>query len=86
MGSYRVVLSKSVVHDVRGIDAKRTECICETIRSLRGNPFPRGCKKLTGSESSYRIRVGDYRILYRVDVSEGLVTVFHVRHRKDAYR
>lgn len=86
MAHYRVVLSKSVMHDVRGIDLKHTERIYEAIRSLQEDPFPRGHKKLMDSESSYRVRVGNYRILYQVDISDGLVTVFHVRHRKDAYR
>jgi mRNA interferase RelE/StbE len=49
------------------------------------DPFPRGTKKLKGSDG-FRIRVGDYRILYRVNSASHLVTVGAIKHRKEAYR
>jgi mRNA interferase RelE/StbE len=55
------------------------------IQSLSGNPWPRGVKKLEGG-SGYRIRVGDYRILYDVDSARRVITVFAVGHRRDIYR
>jgi mRNA interferase RelE/StbE len=86
MGDYKIVLSRSVEHDVRKIGKASLGRILQAVRSLSENPFPKGSKKLKGSESSYRIRIGDYRVLYEVDASERLVSVFHIRHRKDAYR
>ena len=47
---------------------------------------PHGCGKLTGSLNSYRLRVGNYRILYVIDDAEALVTVFAVGHRREVYR
>jgi mRNA interferase RelE/StbE len=60
--------------------------IFETAERLETNPFPKGCRKLQGAEAIYRIRAGQYRVVYQVDEKDRLVTVIHVRHRKDAYR
>jgi mRNA interferase RelE/StbE len=54
------------------------------IRSLAQNPRPVGCRKLTGRQE-WRIRVGDYRVLYDIDDEQQAVTVFHVGHRRDIY-
>ncbi|MCL0052980.1 type II toxin-antitoxin system RelE/ParE family toxin [Dehalococcoidales bacterium] len=55
------------------------------ILSLEGNPRPRGAKKLGGREE-YRLRVGDYRVLYTIDDKGCMVTVFAVGHRREVYR
>ena len=49
------------------------------------NPRPPGCKKLQGYKDQWRIRVGDYRVLYIIDDAELLVEVTRVRHRRDVY-
>jgi len=85
MDAYKVVLAGSVEHDVRGIGKRNLERIMKAVESLSHNPFPRGCKKLKASQSGHRVRVGDYRIIYEVDTEEKIITVFHIRHRKDAY-
>lgn len=56
------------------------------IERLAENPRPEGCRKLVGSDSSYRIRVGDYRVLYLIEDTVCIVEVERVRHRKDAYK
>jgi len=58
----------------------------QAIRGLQQNPFPRGVRSLAGVERGYRIRVGNYRIVYTVNQTEVAVLVIRVRHRKDAYR
>lgn len=55
------------------------------IQRLADNPRPPGCRKIVGSENDWRIRVGDYRIVYEIDDSGHKVIVFHVKHRKDVY-
>ncbi len=50
------------------------------------NPFPHGVEKLSGSEHAYRIRLGDYRVVYEVVAESKLVEIQRVRHRKDVYR
>jgi mRNA interferase RelE/StbE len=53
---------------------------------LSNEPFPHGVKKLVGSEFSYRIRIGDYRVVYEVFESRLIIEIIRVRHRKDVYR
>ena len=85
MDYYRIDVLKSVYREVRKIDKKNLFRIITKIKTLEKNPFPVQTKKLKGSESSYRLRVGDYRIIYEVDTQNKIVTIFHIRHRKEAY-
>jgi mRNA interferase RelE/StbE len=62
------------------------ERIFEAVENLAENPFPHGAEKLSGSEHAYRIRLGDYRIVYEVVTESKLVEIQRVRHRKDVYR
>ena len=59
--------------------------ISRRILSLEDNPRPRGVKKLSGREE-YRLRIGDYRVLYTVDDKDSIVTIFAVGHRREVYR
>ena len=59
--------------------------ISRRILSLEDNPRPRGAKKLSGREE-YRLRVGDYRVLYTVDDTDSMVTIFAVGHRREVYQ
>ncbi|MGH3984088.1 MAG: type II toxin-antitoxin system RelE family toxin [Pseudonocardiaceae bacterium] len=56
------------------------------IIALTHNPRPVGVKKLVGSRSDWRIRIGEYRIIYEIDDAAKTVTVLQVEHRRDAYR
>lgn len=56
------------------------------IIALTHNPRPVGVKKLVGSRSDWRIRIGEYRIIYEIDDAAKTVTVMQVEHRRDAYR
>ena len=56
------------------------------IEALSANPRPRQARNLTGSASSYRVRVGSYRVLYEVSDRDEVVTVFAAGHRRDVYR
>lgn len=56
------------------------------MESLADDPMPVGCKKLFGSDHTYRIRVGDYRIVYDIQNARLIVFVIRVRHRRDVYR
>ena len=58
----------------------------EHIERLRIDPFPRQALKLAGADRLYRLRVGDYRIIYEVDVDAHLVLIHYIRHRREAYR
>lgn len=56
------------------------------IETLRDDPFPAGCKKLSGLPDAWRVRVGDYRVVYQVQRGILLVLVLAVGHRRDVYR
>jgi len=86
MASFKIEWKGSSERDIRNIDRQYVHRIINAIESLSENPFPIQFKKLRDSESSYRIRVGDYRIIYQVDSQKKVVTIYHIRHRKDAYR
>lgn len=57
------------------------------LRALAVNPRPRGAQKLEGKEAEgWRVRVGDYRILYRIVEEQKMVWVYRIKHRREAYR
>lgn len=86
MASYKVEWKSSAERDLRGIDRQYISKIIEDVDALADNPFPPQSRKLQGVESSYRLRIGDYRVIYQVDTVRKFIIIFHVRHRKDAYR
>ena len=86
MTEYSVGFKSSAEKDLRRIDASHLESIFSRIEKLSTDPFPHESKKLSGSENIYRIRSGDYRIIYAVSHNENTVTIYYVRHRKVAYR
>jgi len=86
MGYYNVRLKKSAEKDLRRIEKSRVPSLIAAIEKLEENPRPQGCRKLVGSDNSYRIRIGDYRVVYLVDDAVYVVEVERVRHRKDVYR
>ena len=84
--SYHVEIAPAAQRDVKHLPSEVIRKVDATILELEQNPRPHGCTKLEGSEDEYRVRVGDYRILYVIDDKAKLVTIAHVRHRRDAYR
>ena len=83
--SYRIYILRRAQKELSHIPAKSFGQIKEFIMRLGEDPLPRGCKKLTGREG-WRIRVGDYRVIYEIDNSDRIVTVLHIGHRRDVYR
>ena len=83
--NYDIDVTRSALKDLRKIPRQHLSRIDAKITSLRENPRPRGVIKLTGEGHLYRVRVGDYRIIYAVDDAERMVTIARVRERGDAY-
>ena len=71
--------------DCDGFSPKAFTKIKEKIIALAKNPRPFGAIKLT-NEEGYRLRVGDYRVLYRIDDASKEIFIYRVKHRKEAYR
>mgnify|MGYP001033707028 CR=1 FL=1 len=86
MASYKVIVKPSVEKDLRSLPSSALRRVFERLDALQDNPFPRQSVKLAGAQQLYRIRVGDYRVVYGVDKDRRRVTVYYVRHRRDAYR
>ena len=85
MGRYRVVFRKSVAQDMHRIPNGNLRRILAAIDSLSEDPRPSGIEKLSGQER-YRMRQGDYRIIYEIKDDEVIVVVVKVGHRKDVHR
>jgi len=86
MASYRLEWRKSTKKDLRDIPSRDIQKIIAAVEALADNPYPSGSKKLSGSKHAYRIRVGDYRIIYDVFSEILIIEVIRVGHRKDIYR
>lgn len=86
MDYYQVEFTRSAVKELRKIDRQFIPRITEAVDALCSNSRPDSCKKLAGADHSYRIRVGDYRIIYDIQDSTLVILVIRVRHRRDAYR
>ena len=82
---HKLLLIPSAGKDLDDLSEKIFKQVKKKILSLRNNPRPRGCLKLTGDEG-YRIRSGDYRILYRIDDNEKIIYIYRIKHRRKSYR
>jgi mRNA interferase RelE/StbE len=86
MASFRIEWRKSTKKDLRRIAPPDVAKIIRAVEGLGNNPFPSGHTKLSGSEKAYRVRVGDYRIIYEVFPGVLLIEVVRVGHRRDIYK
>ncbi|MCG6877571.1 MAG: type II toxin-antitoxin system RelE/ParE family toxin [Deltaproteobacteria bacterium] len=85
MAEYEIFFKESVWKDIRKVPKGNLKKIMTRIEKLADNPRPFGCEKLTGEEL-YRVRQGNYRIVYLIQDNELTVWVIKVGHRKDIYR
>ncbi len=86
MKSYDINFSKSAVNEIEVLENQLVERLWKKIEHLIHNPRPAGCKKLQGSNNIWRIRVGDYRILYSISDTDMVLDIIAIKHRKDAYK
>lgn len=84
---FKIKLHKNARKNLKKIDPTTQKRIVKAITNLENNPTPNGYKKLKGQiEDKYRIRVGDYRIIYTIKNEELVILVLTIGHRKDIYR
>jgi len=86
MGSFTIDFRPSAEKELRKLPPYIIRRISNAIDDLADNPFPPNTVKLTGKEEAFRIRAGDYRVVYVLDASARRVTIQRIRHRKDIYR
>lgn len=85
MAKYELIVRQSVRKDVEGIPRKDLTRILSKVEALRNDPKPAGSIKLSGSEY-YRIRQGDYRIIYEVQDEALIIVLIKVGHRREVYK
>ncbi len=83
---YSIRFTSRARRDFEGLDRAGQQRLRTHIDRLASNPIPAGAKKLHGNEPYYRIRVGDYRVVYQVDGKQLVVIVVKIGHRKEIYR
>lgn len=85
MESYELRIKPSAVGELEALPLRDRRRMAARIQGLSADPRPRGCEKLTGGDR-YRLRQGNYRVLFQVDDLRRTVTVVKIGHRRDVYR
>jgi mRNA interferase RelE/StbE len=85
VANYDVVLTSSAAKELKKLPSQTVARIVPRLEALASTPRPSGCKKLQGGNREWRIRVGDYRIVYMIDDARLLVEVTRIRHRSEVY-
>lgn len=87
MAEYKLLLKASAAKEIEAVDSRpERRRIVGKIAALSANPQPHGSEKLAGYDDRYRLRQGNYRIIYLVDDARHELTVFRVGHRRDVYK
>lgn len=86
MDTYKIEWKRSAIKELEKLPRPMHSKIVSAVDNLASNPYPQGVRKLVGTENSYRIRVGDYRVLYNIIENRLIVEIVRVGHRKDIYR
>ena len=85
MESYKVLIKPSAAKEIEGIPKKDRIRVVERIQGLAQDPRPPGCEKLS-IQDRYRVRQGDYRMVFSIDDGAGTVLIVKVAHRREVYR
>lgn len=85
MAEYQLTIARSAANELENLPSSVAERVRTKIRSLATTPWSHGSKKLRGSRNSWRIRIGDWCVLYEIDDATKIVDIAAIRHRSDAY-
>lgn len=83
---YEVYLERGAERDLKKLSAEDYQHVIPYIKALAENPRPPGCRKIVSSKRDWRIRVGNYRVIYEIDEKAKIVRVIRVKRRPRAYR
>lgn len=86
MACYSVTIKASAKKELASLPKPIIIRIIEAIEALATNPRPNGVRKLTGTNDLYRVRIADYRIVYRIEDDRLIIEVVRVAHRKEVYK
>jgi mRNA interferase RelE/StbE len=85
VAEYSIVFARSARHELEVLDSSLIRRILSKIEALAVHPRPPGSRKLTGEKHLWRIRIGDYRVIYSILDKERRIDITAVRHRREAY-
>ncbi|MGH7813540.1 MAG: type II toxin-antitoxin system RelE family toxin [Candidatus Binataceae bacterium] len=85
MGSYALDIKPSAHKEFEDLSDDLRARMVPKVEALAANPRPAGCKKLRGCKDLWRIRIGDYRVVYIIDDAQKIVSIARVAHRRDVY-
>lgn len=85
MALYRIAWKQSAIKELKSLPKEVVVRIVQAVEHLTENPFPAEVKKLVGSERTYRIRKGSYRVIFTVDRSSLVIEIIRIGHRKEVY-
>ena len=83
---YQIQIKKSAIKELSKLPKPIATKVSKVIDQFKNNPYPKGYKKLKGSDKDYRVRIGNYRILYSIYDNLLIVEVIKIGHRKDVYK
>jgi mRNA interferase RelE/StbE len=83
---YVLEFTTSAIREFRCLDKQLQRRITEKVTALCEDPFPPGSKKLQAQPDHFRIRVGDYRVIYRIDGKRVVIVIVRIGHRREVYR
>ena len=86
MVDYSLIFTRSARKDLEALEAHAVQRIFPKIESLAKEHRPSGCRKLQGQRNLWRIRIGNYRVVYGIYDNEQIVDIILIRHRKEAYK
>lgn len=86
MALYKIEWKRSALKEIRQIPKENASRIFKAVDELAANPFPNKVKKLADSERGFRIRVGDYRVIYNIFSQILIIEIVRVKHRKEVYK
>ncbi|MDA8104564.1 MAG: type II toxin-antitoxin system RelE/ParE family toxin [Nitrospiraceae bacterium] len=83
---YELLIERRAEKDLKKLQVSLFTVVIEKIKSLSENSHPAGSRKLSGSQNDWRIRIGDYRVLYEIDNKTQTIKIMRVKHRREVYR
>jgi len=86
MSNYSIVFTRSARKEIESLDTSVVNRVFSKIENLEENPRPKGCRKIQSQENLWRIRIGEYRVIYAVDDKRRVIDIIAIRHRRDAYK
>jgi mRNA interferase RelE/StbE len=86
MADYSITFARSARKELESLDASLVQRIFPRIEALAKQPRPKGCRKLRREKNLWRVRVGDYRVVYAIDSNKHAIDIIAVRHRSKAYQ